>query len=970
MKTTLILSVCFICVFTAATPFLNAEEKNLQKYEKEWEHLNAQVIKALNEGRYQEGIPIGEKAYQFAFKHLGEEHPSTLISINNLALCYHYQGGYRESESLYKKALQLSEKVLGKEHSDTIISINNLAGLYVSQGRYAEAEPLYKKALQLHEKVFGKEHPSTFVSINSLAFLYHSQGRYGEAEPLYKKALQLRQKILGKEHPSTLISINNLARLYASEGRYGKAESLFKEALQLRKKVLGKEHPSTLISTNNLAALYFKQRRYEEAEPLFKETLQLSEKILGKEHPNTLGIINNLAVLYERQKRYIEAESLFKDALQIKENILGKEHPNTIQNINNLAFLYSKQGHYGKAEQLIEEALQLREKVLGKEHPDTVNSISTLAVLYKLHGRYGKAEMLYKEALQLREKILGKEHPDTLSTQLNYIIQLVNMNKPQSAFRSMKNMEYRLLSRSFQELYTTSADRIRRKFLKNISNFRDTVFSFALKYPESEYLEYAANVMLRWKGIYAEENAYQHRFLNISNDPEVKQMKEKLAMLRAEFSIQIHHPKPEKNIGTIWNDLLLTENAVREKAKKIKPDLLVSSADIEQVIAQLPRQSGLIEFRMFRLADLKIGKLGNLHWVVCLILPDIEAKQRVFFEDLGEVTKIPAKPDALYSYLFGKFDERIKNLKKLYIAPDGLLNQISFASLKLADGRYLVQRQQINQLQRGRDLLSSFPENTSDLLIAVGGIDYGKKPDVKLPDKNKKNADKPKHLNFRAVEELRAGIEPLENSIYESVEIAEYFKFYKGGKAIIIKGDKATEKKLKNLNTAPRILHLSTHGFYLETRQKEQWAEEQPLLLSGLALANANLGLQGITDEKGDDGLLYSIEVAGMNLQGTELVSLSACDTGKGVADYSEGVYGLVRAFRTAGAQNVLMTLTPVGDKSSRAFMTKFYETWLSSKGNIPPSDALHQTRLFFISHKNEDYRDPKIWSPYVLIGR
>ncbi|MCP4351238.1 MAG: CHAT domain-containing protein, partial [Desulfobacterales bacterium] len=114
----------------------------------------------------------------------------------------------------------------------------------------------------------------------------------------------------------------------------------------------------------------------------------------------------------------------------------------------------------------------------------------------------------------------------------------------------------------------------------------------------------------------------------------------------------------------------------------------------------------------------------------------------------------------------------------------------------------------------------------------------------------------------------------------------------------------------------------------------------------------------------------YSIEVAGMNLQGTELVSLSACDTGKGVADYSEGVYGLVRAFRTAGAQNVLMTLTPVGDKSSRAFMTKFYEIWLSSEDNIPPSDALHQTRLFFISHKNEDYRDPKIWSPYVLIGR
>jgi len=140
-----------------------------------------------------------------------------------------------------------------------------------------------------------------------------------------------------------------------------------------------------------------------------------------------------------------------------------------------------------------------------------------------------------------------------------------------------------------------------------------------------------------------------------------------------------------------------------------------------------------------------------------------------------------------------------------------------------------------------------------------------------------------------------------------------------------------------------------------------------------LALANANLGLQGITDKQGDDGLLYSLEVTGLNLQGTELVSLSACDTGKGTIDYSEGVYGLVRAFRTAGAQNVLMTLWTVGDESSRAFMESFYENWLGGwkeNENPTPSEALHHTRIEFISHKNEDYRDPKIWSPYVLVGK
>ncbi len=183
-------------------------------------------------------------------------------------------------------------------------------------------------------------------------------------------------------------------------------------------------------------------------------------------------------------------------------------------------------------------------------------------------------------------------------------------------------------------------------------------------------------------------------------------------------------------------------------------------------------------------------------------------------------------------------------------------------------------------------------------------------------------------------------------------------------------GNNASEYNLKNLKHPPRILHLSTHGFYLANEEESKLADEAPLLLSGLALAGANNGLQGKLDKHGDDGLLYSLEVLGLNLQGTELVSLSACDTGKGVIDYSEGVYGLVRAFRTAGAKNVLMTLTPVGDKSSREFMETFYDNWLSSKKNISPAQALHKTRLAFIHHTNPAYRDPAIWSPYVMVGR
>ncbi|MCP4347468.1 MAG: tetratricopeptide repeat protein, partial [Desulfobacterales bacterium] len=134
-------------------------EPEKSREELQWKLFNDMTVKAYHDGQYQTGIAFAEKAYQYALKQFGKKHPSTLTSMNNLALLYELQGRYGEAEPLCKAALQLSENVLGKEHPDTLTSMNNLAGLYESQGRYGEAEPLYKAALQLRENVLGKEHP-------------------------------------------------------------------------------------------------------------------------------------------------------------------------------------------------------------------------------------------------------------------------------------------------------------------------------------------------------------------------------------------------------------------------------------------------------------------------------------------------------------------------------------------------------------------------------------------------------------------------------------------------------------------------------------------------------------------------------------------------------------------------------------------------------------------------------------------
>ena len=324
---------------------------------------------------------------------------------------------------------------------------------------------------------------------------------------------------------------------------------------------------------------------------------------------------------------------------------------------------------------------------------------------------------------------------------------------------------------------------------------------------------------------------------------------------------------------------------------------------------------------------------------------------------------------SIYQQLIAPFADEIKPLKKLYIAPDGFLHLLSFAALRLPNGRYWTEHQQINRLQSSRDMIANEirPDKPAPLFVAMGGVDYAQSD----PKQSAEIKSSVFNLN-RATADQISEIKYLKHSRDEARELVEIYKRSRiEDEAVLLEGQQATEHYLKNMKTAPRVLHLSTHGFYLDENKSKKIAQSWPMLLSGLTLAGANHGLNGKLNANQEDGLLYALEVLGLNLQGTELVSLSACNTGKGVVDYSEGVYGLVRAFRTAGARSVLMTLRPVGDEAAKDFMIHFYDTWLSSKEGIGADEALHRTRLHFINHPEKpEYRDPSVWSPYVLVGR
>jgi len=271
---------------------------------------------------------------------------------------YRALGRYEHAEPQLEKALEIRKRVLGDDHPDTLRSMNNLAFLYMRQGRYAEAEPIFRKALASQRRVLGDDHPDTLLSMNNLAWQYYRQGRFAEAEPLYLEALEKRRRVLGDDHPDTLMSMSDLGTLYSAQGRLDDTERLWLATLEGQKRVLGEDHKDTLATMGNVAILYFQQGRYDEAEALMVETLERQKRVLGEDHMFTLMSMLNLAELEFMRGRYDEAEALNLEALDSYKRTLGLHHPHTAYLLYNLAYQTAVRGNRTKALDWLEQSVE------------------------------------------------------------------------------------------------------------------------------------------------------------------------------------------------------------------------------------------------------------------------------------------------------------------------------------------------------------------------------------------------------------------------------------------------------------------------------------------------------------------------------------------------------------------------------------------------------------------------------------
>ena len=949
-------------VFNSSTTFANDDDL---------EALNQRIFQLFKQGKYHEAIPLAEKAVEITRRLRGPEDTKTATSLNSLALLYWKLGEYAKAEPLYQEALRINQKVLGPEHPFTATSFNNLAALFMEMGEYAKAEPLYQEGLRINQKVLGPEHPNTATSLNNLAMLYDKMGEYAKAEPLLQEGLRIRQKILGPEHPSTATSLNNLAMLYDHMGEYAKAEPLYLEALRINQKVLGPEHPDTAASLDNLAGLYDHMGEYLKAEPLYQEALRIRQKVLGPEHPSTLNSLNNLAFLYDEMGEYLKAEPLYQEALRIRQKVLGPEHPSAADSLNNLAGLYQDMGEYAKAEPLYREALRIRQKVLGPEHPDTATSLNNLATLYRDMGKYAKAEPLYREALRICRKILGPEHPDTAIMLGNLALldlDLGRIDEATALARQLSAAELTILAK----ILSFTSEQQRLAYLDIFYPY--SLFPF-LKGTEADL----AVAVLRYKGVVLDSIVEDRLLAEASQGSDDQKRVEQLNVDKRQLGQLLLHPAQKLSVET--NQRI---HSLEEEVETIEGELAqhvaglgrarhALSARLEQVQEAIPNDGALIEYLRYsdylgkgkwepRYGAIVLGSKGPPSWIPLGKANEIEHLVRRYgalVRGAPQGEELSANLQALYEALWEPIGQALPSqTKRIIISPDGELNFISFATLLTKDKQFLAQRYSLQYVASGRDLLRELKPSTAKKVVLFADPDFnlGSATMLAKADNRSANAGSIRGTEKRDVEDWSFG--SLDGTQKERDELIKKFVGW-GWTPTDFTKKKATKEALLKIHS-PYILHLATHGFFAkedpttnQTDPEESLNDRQsvtrskffknPMHRSGLALAGAQTTIEAWKHEEvpavENDGILTAEDVSTLDLQGTWLVTLSACDTGSGEARAGEGVMGLRRGFIQAGTQNLLMTLWPISDEVTVQIMSDFYEA-AHTTGNAPEALA------------------------------
>lgn len=850
----------------------------------------------------------------------------------------------------------------------------------IPQGRYKEAIPSARVLVQLCEQDWGKNSEYVATALHNLGYLYQQIGDYTEAEPIFLRALAIREQTLGAEHPDVARSLNGLALLYQQEGDYKQAEQMFERALKIKEKSYGNASPEYALEQNNLAVLYKDLGEYDKAESMLKNILAVFEKAHGDKSLRVSTVLNNLAGIYRAKGDFNQARALYERSIQIDKQLLASDHPDFARDQNNLALLFFEEGKYDLAEPLLINTLEIYEKSSGPSHPDLVPVLNNLAMLCIAENKIDEAIKFQKRADEISEQSLSA-----------------------------------ILSNGTEEQ--------KRLFLDWRKDEIDATISLNTKFApdNNEAIRLGLGTVLRRKGRVLDEVSHQLLSLRQHLSADDQKLLDEISSTRSDLSARILHGTGTENKKVIADLQAKSDSLEKEISAHSAPfKIQQMSVSIEAVQNALPKDMTLLEFAEYRLLDSKAKtrnqRYGGRRYVAYVL--DREGNPKM--ADLGEAAVIDKGIEQLRASLKNADSndykpkaraldklvmEPVRKLlgpnKTLIISPDAALNLLPFAALIDQDNKFLIEKYSIDYLTSGRDLLrmnANEKHQRGPLIVANPQFSSGASGHV-----NRVQLRSPKlPIDFMGVS--ITPFEPLADTEKEARAISKMLPDSK-----MVQGKEATETIIKE-QKGPQILHIATHGFFLpeeleghkaasgnsdrsvvvsvKKRPVDKLREENPLLRSGIVLSGANnsgsivvasgeagtrsiaknevpVGAEGVNVSSTgttDDGFLTALEMSGIDLWGTKLVVLSACETGLGDLKQGEGVYGLRRAILIAGAETEIISLWAVSDQATAYLMIDFYKHLLSGTGRM---ESLREAQLKIM----KTLPHPYYWAAFIPVG-
>ena len=918
----------------------------------------------------------------------------TLITIGVIHFTAAANQAASRSDSLRAEIVELLAS------ADSLIAINSLRTL-------DSALLLLDSAESLVRTYFGDRDSLLAITLYDEARSYHSLSDYDRAVSLVNQAMNIWESISGDNRIHILKNLNRLTEASLQKHDLAQCEQICLRRLEildsLGTPLSEDEREQWVEALNDIGRLRVLQNRREEGMTAFHQALDLITENMEEGPRLRAALTGNIGWLLSEGGEYVEGEKYIYEALDQIRKAYHPEHPLVWTAYIFLSNIALVQQDYVRAASFLDSALSLAVNVLGDSNPSLSSFFLPKAKLFVALNRRDSA--LYYSLRAVRVNKAVSEYPTdrlmgSLETAGNIALIFKDVEMADALFRELNTIRHTFLSSVFS--YASESQKL--AYLDKYPAIQPCLLSAIASNSNPAMTRVALDMVLGGKGLAIDALTSDQASAICSDDATLDSLLEGYRetcseIARLALSSHSNDEDAARKLHGLYSQKDRLEMELSLRCSGLDFNRWTESVSASMVASTLPDNSVLWEFVKYPRVDLNELYRGNPdkgeYYAVMTLDPD----DRVSFVDLGpahaidslvqqyqsimsdamreQITDDTAASNgkyhdislALYRYLVTPLENTMQDEVEIIVSADGALNLLPFETLTKDGQRYLIEDHQFVYLTSGRDVLNESPGADGRDAIIMADPDFMSDPSA-LPSLA---VTQPSPLagvrgNTDTPECLGSMFSPLPATHAEGSSVAQRLRESTNLDVSFLESDRAREGTLKHLQQAPRILHIATHGYFCE--RVEETLMSNPLLRSGLLLAGANRTIGQLSREQSgsEDGILTALEVSGLNLVGTDLVVLSACQTGLGEVLNGEGVFGLRRAFQLAGAQSLIMSMFAVPDESTATIMERFYDNWLSGDSK---SVALRNASLSMLAERRENGQSthPLFWGGFIFAG-